>query len=138
MDNIKRDWSQRLPAEFPAPLALAYLGDAFYELYVRRFLLDAGVVKVKDLHRTAVELVRASAQVELLRWLESQLDEQELEWVRRGRNADSGRCPKSTDVVTYRLATGFECLLGYWSLARPERITCIHPYLQDWRMRRSR
>ncbi|KAB2951434.1 Mini-ribonuclease 3 [Heliorestis acidaminivorans] len=128
----KNSHREKALTEMPAPLALAYLGDAVYELHVRRFLIQAGLVKVHRLHRLAVELVKASAQVQILRWLEDKLEEDELEWVRRGRNADSGKCPKSTDVVTYRLATGFECLIGYWSLCRAERMELLEPYLQNW------
>ncbi|QGG49206.1 Mini-ribonuclease 3 [Heliorestis convoluta] len=128
---------KRRPAELPSPLALAYLGDAVYELQVRKFLIQSGILKVQKLHRLAVELVKAPAQLQLLRWLEGQLDEEELEWVRRGRNADSGKCPKSTDVQTYRLATGFECLVGYWSLQSPERLMLLEPYLKSWLDARS-
>ncbi|WP_155476590.1 Mini-ribonuclease 3 [Heliobacterium mobile] len=131
MSGIHKDWTNRLPAELPSPLALAYLGDAAYELWVRRFLIDAGLVKVKDLHRLAVELVRAPSQVELLRWLEPQLSEEEMEWVRRGRNANSNRCPKSTDVATYRLATGFECLIGYWTLTCPDKLELLQTYFES-------
>ncbi|MDD2422475.1 MAG: ribonuclease III domain-containing protein [Heliobacteriaceae bacterium] len=126
-----KDWSRRLPAELPSPPVLAYLGDAAFELYVRRFLLDAGIVKVKDLHQATVGLVCATAQVALLRWLEPRLTPEEKNWVRRGRNADTGRCPKSTDVGTYRLATGLECLAGYWALTAPERLDVIRPYLEE-------
>lgn len=123
--------AHKAPADFPSPLAMAYLGDAYYEVFVRRFLIDAGLVKVNELHRQAVRLVCANAQDQLLRWLEPQLDETEKDWVRRGRNANSGRCPASTDIATYRRATGFECLVGYWSLTLPERLECIRPYLEE-------
>ena len=37
---------------------------------------------------------------------------EEQEIVRKGRNAPSHKS-KSTDIVTYHKATGFECLIGY-------------------------
>lgn len=96
-------------------LTLAYLGDAVYELWVRTHLLSLGHEKVKDLHRSAIEYVRASTQAMLLHQILPQLDETESQVVHRGRNAKGGH-PKSTDVVTYRHATAFESLVGYWQL----------------------
>lgn len=96
-------------------LTLAYLGDAVYELWVRTHLLALGYEKVKDLHRKATEYVRASTQANLLHQILPQLDETEIQVVHRGRNA-KGNHPKSTDVVTYRYATAFESLVGYWQL----------------------
>gem|GEM_PF-3708731 len=43
------------------------------------------------------------------------LDEVEHQVVLRGRNAKGGH-PKNVDVVTYRHATAFESLVGYWQL----------------------
>ena len=40
------------------------------------------------------------------------LSEDEIEIVNRGRNADSHKS-KTTDIVTYKKATGLECLIGY-------------------------
>jgi ribonuclease III family protein len=34
-------------------------------------------------------------------------------YIKRGRNAKSGTVPKNTDVITYKMATGFEALIGY-------------------------
>lgn len=96
-------------------LTLAYLGDAVYELWVRTHLLSLGHEKVKDLHRLATEYVRASTQARVLHQILPQLSETESQVVHRGRNAKGGH-PKSTDVVTYRHATAFESLVGYWQL----------------------
>jgi len=96
-------------------LTLAYLGDAVYELWVRTHLLSLGYEKVKDLHHIATEYVRASTQAMLLHTIIPQLTETENQIVHRGRNAKGGH-PKSTDVVTYRHATAFESLVGYWQM----------------------
>lgn len=100
-------------------LTLAYLGDAVYELWVRTHLLELGYEKVKDLHHIATDYVRASTQAQLLQGLMSELTETESQVVRRGRNA-KGSHPKSTDVITYRHATAFEALVGYWQLTGQE------------------
>lgn len=96
-------------------LTLAYLGDAVYELWVRTHLLSLGYEKVKDLHRLATKYVCAGTQAKLLHHILPDLDAQETSVVHRGRNAKGGH-PKSTDVVTYRHATAFEALVGYWQL----------------------
>lgn len=96
-------------------LTLAYLGDGVYELWVRTHLLNNGHEKVKDLHRLATQYVCAATQAKLLHHILPHLDEQETSVVHRGRNAKGGH-PKNTDVVTYRHATAFEALVGYWQL----------------------
>lgn len=100
-------------------LSLAYLGDAVYELWVRRHLLEKGIVKVEELHKTAVDYVQARVQASLLMLIFEELDETEQDVVRRGRNA-KGHHPRNTDVITYRHATAFEALVGYWHLAELE------------------
>ena len=98
-------------------LTLAYLGDAVYELWVRTHMLELGHEKVKELHKQAVSYVRASTQAQVLHALFSDLNEVEQQVVLRGRNAKGGH-PKNVDVVTYRHATAFESLVGYWQLNR--------------------
>lgn len=95
------------------PLALAYIGDAIYEMYVRQYLLSLPNHRPNHLHRQASRIVAAKAQAKLLtEWLPL-LDEDELDIVRRGRNAKSGSAPKSADILEYRHSTAFECLIGY-------------------------
>lgn len=113
---MSRDW-QELNA-----LALAYIGDAVYELWVRRHLLDSGGEKVQAMHKQAVGYVRASAQARILHALMPALSSEEQQVVMRGRNS-KGSYPRNVDVITYRHATAFEALVGYWHLlGRQERI----------------
>jgi len=46
------------------------------------------------------------------------LNDEELDIVRRGRNAKSGTVPKNANVADYRYATGFESLIGYLYLKK--------------------
>jgi ribonuclease-3 family protein len=95
------------------PLALAYLGDAVYEVYIRQYLLSLTNHRPHHLHRTATRFVSAKAQAKALQgWMEH-LSEEELDIVKRGRNAKSGSVPKNADVLEYRHSTAFECLIGY-------------------------
>lgn len=96
-------------------LALAYMGDAIYEVHIREHLLNTGQVKPNELHQMAVRFVSAKAQAAVIRyWLEQDfLDTGERHIVSRGRNAKSGSIPKNTSVQTYRYSTAFEALVGY-------------------------
>jgi len=111
-------------------LVLAYVGDAVFELYVRMYLVAKGGVRVKELNSEASSIVRATNQAGLLQRLEPLLTEEEKDVARRGRNAKSGSVPKNTDIVVYRISTGFEALLGYLFLAhQEERINYLLEYL---------
>jgi ribonuclease III family protein len=109
-------------------LALAYMGDAVYEMYVRHYLLHKGNVRPNQLHNRAKHYVSAKAQSATLHQMLDNdfFSEEELAVVRRGRNAKSGTVPKNTDVQTYRYSTAFEALLGYHYLQKnTERIYTI-------------
>ncbi|MCL0062642.1 Mini-ribonuclease 3 [Peptococcaceae bacterium] len=95
-----------------SPLVLAYIGDAVYELVVRRFLVAKGIAKADNLHKKAVEFVRAKAQAKVMLALQEHLKDEELRIVRRGRNAKS-RTPKECKISDYRFSTAFEALIGY-------------------------
>ncbi|WP_042145349.1 Mini-ribonuclease 3 [Paucisalibacillus sp. EB02] len=103
-------------------LALAYMGDAVYEVYVRKHLLEKGTVKPNQLHQEAITFVSAKAQNAVLRgWLEQGiLSAEEESIVARGRNAKSGSVPKHTSVQTYRYSTAFEALIGFHYLSKNE------------------
>ncbi|MET1031636.1 MULTISPECIES: Mini-ribonuclease 3 [Domibacillus] len=96
-------------------LALAYMGDAVYEVYIRKFLLESGRVKPNDLHRASTKFVSAKAQAAQLHRLRENnfLTEEEVTVAKRGRNAKSGHIPKNTDVLTYNHSTAFEAVIGF-------------------------
>lgn len=96
-------------------LSLAYLGDAVYELKVRDYLISTGISKVNKLQKEAMNFVTAKKQCEFINYFieNNILTETEIDYVKRGRNASTYSHPKNTDIVTYKWATGFECLFGY-------------------------
>ena len=96
-----------------SPLALAYIGDGVYEIFIRTYVMNKGNAPVNKLHRTSRELVRASAQAKLYYIIEKHLTEQEHDVLKRGRNAKSISAPKNGDITEYRHATGLEALVGY-------------------------
>ena len=114
-------------------IALAFEGDAVYSLYIRRHLIFQGQTKPNQLHRLATRYVSAKAQASLIekmleqrqmcirdraslieKMLEQELlTEKELDIYKRGRNANSHTKAKNTDVITYKMSTGFEAVMGY-------------------------
>jgi ribonuclease-3 family protein len=96
-----------------SPLALAYIGDAVYEIFIRTYVLNKGNAPVNKLHKASREMVRASAQAKLYYIIEPELSEEEKDVLRRGRNAKSISTPKNADMTEYRHATGLEALIGY-------------------------
>ncbi|MCH1626103.1 Mini-ribonuclease 3 [Fredinandcohnia quinoae] len=101
-------------------LALAYMGDAVYEKFVRHYLLSKGNVRPNQLHNIAKRYVSAKAQSAIIHQMmdDDFFSEEEQGVIRRGRNAKSGTVPKNTDVQTYRYSTAFEALIGYHYLQK--------------------
>ena len=110
---------------------LAYLGDAVYEVIIRRHLVKGGIVKPQVLQREATHYVSAKAQAALITKMqdEEKFTEAELAAFRRGRNAKSHTKAKNTSLKTYQLSTGFEAMIGYLDLLnKNDRIQ----ELADW------
>lgn len=96
-----------------SPLALAYIGDGVYEIFVRTYVINRGNMPVNKMHKASRELVRASSQAKIYFLIEDMLTEAEDAVLRRGRNAKSVSIPKNGNVNEYRHATGLEALIGY-------------------------
>ena len=113
------------------PLQLAWLGDAVWELHQRmRRCRQPG--RSADLHRAVVADVRADAQAHALDRLKEKgfLREEELEWVRKGRNK-AGRGPRKGEAGVYGKATGFETMVGWLFLQNPSRLAQLLAELED-------
>lgn len=94
-------------------MRLAYMGDAVYEVYVRRWLMEQSLQPVGNLHKASIAFVKASAQAAFYHQIEDKLTTEEAAVMRRGRNAKSAMVPRKADINDYRKATGFEALIGY-------------------------
>ena len=103
-------------------IALAYLGDAAYEVYIRQHLLTKGISKPTKLQHIATHYVSAKAQAALIDLMKEDelLSDEEWSYFKRGRNANSHTHAKNTSVMTYRISTGFEAVRGYLKLAGKE------------------
>lgn len=96
-----------------SPLALAYMGDAVYEVLVRTRVMNRGSMQVNKMHKKSASLVKAEAQARIIQALQEELTEEETAVYKRGRNAHSASSAKNASIRDYRMATGFEALVGY-------------------------
>lgn len=112
-------------------LALAYLGDSIYEVYIRKYLVDKGIEKVDELQKESINYVSARNQSKyLLNMIENNFfNQEEIDIIKRGRNHKS-RNPKHVDAATYHNATGLETLIGHLYLeGNTKRIDEIMEYI---------
>jgi ribonuclease-3 family protein len=117
--------SKAVDADSLSSLALAFVGDAVFNLFVRTMLVGSGK-KVRDLHRDSIKFVKASAQADILRKIEGYLTDIEKNIVRVARNTKVNTVPKNADIMDYHYSTGFEALLGYLYLTgQNERLNKI-------------
>ncbi len=100
-----------------SPLTLAYIGDAVYEIVIRTIIVEKGNAPVNKLHRKSSQLVKAEAQANMIKAIEEALTEDEHAVYKRGRNAKSHTVAKNAQMIDYRMATGFEALMGYLYLS---------------------
>lgn len=113
-------------------ITLAYIGDAVYEVYVRDYLIKKGIAKVEELQRESIKYVSAKSQSKILTYLTDNdlLTEIELDVVRRGRNYKRSSHPKNTDIITYKMSSGFEAMIGYLYLNNEkDRLNDIMNYI---------
>ncbi len=110
-------------------LALAYLGDAVLEIYIRDYVISIGKTKIDQLHKYAIKFVSAKAQSKIYDSIQSILNDEEKIIIKKGRNAKKN-IPKNVDMVDYRKSTGVEALLGHLFLKRDDaRIQILVEYM---------
>ena len=100
-----------------SPLVWAYIGDSVYELYIREHLVQTTNFKPHKLHIETIKYVKAKAQADILKSIESILTDEEKDIVRRARNTQNHHLPKNANPTDYMYATAFEGLVGYLYLA---------------------
>lgn len=113
-------------------LVLAYMGDAIYEVYIRKYLVSKNISKVDQLQKEAVKYVSAKKQSQFLNELldKNFFTEEEKFIILRARNHKGTRHPKNTDILTYKHATALEAIIGYLYLTNEqEKIDRIMKYI---------
>jgi len=95
------------------PLTLAFVGDAYWTLYIRRKLIEKSNAKVNLLHQEANKYVCATAQSGYFTRIAPLLSEAELSVASRARNTHQHSAAKNAKLSDYKLATAFEAVIGY-------------------------
>ncbi|WP_400263911.1 Mini-ribonuclease 3 [Staphylococcus nepalensis] len=110
------------------PLTLAYMGDAVLDQFVREYIILKLKAKPNRLHQEAKRYVSAKSQAQSLECLleSNWFTDEELDIVRRGRNAKSYTKAKNTDIQTYRKSSGLEAIIGFLYLEKDQsRLTTL-------------
>lgn len=92
---------------------LAFIGDAVYNVYIRTYLTSISTSKAGALHNLSIKYVSARGQAATIDKIMELLTDEEIAVYKRGRNTNIATVSKNVDVVEYKKATGFECLIGY-------------------------
>ncbi len=114
---------QQLDVRRMKPLALAYIGDTVFDLYVRSKIVLTKEEAPKLMHTEAVHFVKAGSQAKMMKLIMDDLTDEETDAFKRGRNQKSLTVPKNASLMDYKWATGFEALLGYlYVIGKEERL----------------
>src|SRR5690554_6789037 len=87
---------------------LAFIGDAYYELKIRHYLLSKGITNLQKLHDYSVKYVSRTAQHFIINKIFDDLNPEEIRIFKRGRNYQY-----KTKTDDYINASGFEAVIGY-------------------------
>lgn len=103
-------------------VVLAYLGDAVWELEVRKYWISKGL-NLRNLNRRVKECVNAKKQSQLYREIFPNLEEKYQMLGNRAKNGNIKSFPRSCSVQEYREATAFEALIaGFYTDGRIDLI----------------
>ncbi len=100
-----------------SPLTLAYIGDGIYEIVIRTLIVDEANRQVQKIHKEASSLVKAETQKNMILAVMDELTDEEQAVFKRGRNAKTVTKAKNATFHDYRMATGFEALMGWLYLS---------------------
>lgn len=117
MNNTQFEAALTIPLNEHSSFSLAYLGDAFFELWCRQKILQR-LKNRRQVHLHVVQWVRCQTQSQLAQLIHPLLNIEEENIYRQGRNSKTISAPKHAAIKDYRAATGFECLVGYWYLEK--------------------
>ncbi|WP_297429398.1 ribonuclease III domain-containing protein [Clostridium sp.] len=127
LDDLRMREFSKDEARLLNPLQLALIGDGVFEVFVRNYILTENTaLSANKIHVRAIGYVKAKSQALVMHEIEEFLDEEEDAVYKRGRNTKSATVPKNADVRDYRMATGFEALIGYlYLIGNKERLNFI-------------
>jgi len=105
---------------------LAFIGDAYYELEIRKYLLEKGITNPNKLHKQTTNYVSSSAHSKIIKYIRDQFTEEEENIFKRGRNYNYKHSRKNLKMDEYLASSGFEAVIGYLYLkGENERLSQI-------------
>lgn len=110
---------------------LAFIGDAYYELMIRKYLIEKGITNQKELHKNDVKYVSASGHYKIYKKMEEDnfLTEEEMIYFKRGRNHDYHVSRRNLNLDEYLTSSGFEAVIGFlFLLDKKDRLKEIIDY----------
>jgi len=127
LDDLRMKEFSKDEARMLNPLQLALIGDGVFEVFIRNHILTKNTsLSANKIHVKTIGYVKAKSQSSIMHEMEAFLDEEEEAVYKRGRNAKSPTVPKNADVRDYRMATGFEALIGYlYLIGNKERLEFV-------------
>ena len=127
LDDLRVREFSKDEARMLNPLQLAIIGDGIFEVFIRTYILTQNTaLSANKIHVKAIGYVKAKSQSNIMHEIEGFLNEEEEAVYKRGRNAKSPTVPKNAEIRDYRMATGFEALVGYLYLTgNKERLEFI-------------
>ena len=95
---------------------LAYIGDAVYEVFIRTYVLENMPGRINIMNRNVINFVKANSQAKAMKLMleEDFLSEKEVMLFKRARNHTNTNHPRGVSPMAYKMATGFEALVGYF------------------------
>lgn len=100
---------------------LAYIGDAYYELYIRTYLISKGIHRPNELHNKCTKYVCAKSHALVVGEISSKFTQTELDVFHRGKNYNYKHTSKAANMPEYLLSSGFEAVIGYLFLSQNEK-----------------
>lgn len=95
------------------PLVLSFVGDSVQTLFVRVKFASTITSKAHSLHLRTANEINAKSQALAMAKIENKLNDDEMNIYKRARNSKSSTIPKNASAQDYKVASGFEALIGY-------------------------
>lgn len=102
---------------------MAFIGDAYYELVIREYLINKKITNLHKLHKQSVKYVSSTAHNNIMQKIMPLLTEEEIDIFHRGRNYSYNNRRKNIKRNEHVNSSGFEALIGYlYLLENKERL----------------
>ena len=110
--------------------SLSFIGDAVYTLNVRKYFVENGYQASNKLQYLCNKYNSAKGQRKVYEYLidVNFLNNEEKNIYKRGRN-NIRHIPKSSDLLTYQIASGLEAVVGYLYLTDKKRLDSLFKVL---------